>query len=116
VASVGLSGQVVVASVPHFGPGPPFFGISSRASRDPSSDEIWPLARVRQFQWLSRGASPTDKWMALVKLASLFETRSHAVAADSASHGATLGTVLVRLERTSVHLFIFQRALYCSAH
>jgi len=31
--------------------------------------------------------------------------------------GAPLwGTVVVRLERTSVHLFIFQRALHCPAH
>src|SRR5262249_19210550 len=33
-----------------------------------------------------------------------------------ASPGATLGTIFVRLERTSTHLFIFQRALYCLAH
>src|SRR5215470_2812674 len=46
--------------------------------------------------------------MALVKLAPLLETRWHAVAADCASRGATLGTVFVRLERTSAHLFIFK--------
>jgi hypothetical protein len=77
-------------------------------SSEPGNVIDFVAAKVTILSHSPTGVSPTDKWTALVKLASLVETRWHAVAADCASRRATLGTVFVRLERTSAHLFIFK--------
>ena len=91
---------------------PEFYPEQPKNSSEPGNVIDFVAAKVTVSPISLCGASPTDKLMAFVKLASLAETRSHAVAADRASRGAALGTIFVRLERTSVHLFIFQRALY----
>jgi len=87
-----------------------------KKSSEPGNVIDFVAAKVTGSPIAPCGASPTDELMALVKLASLAETRWHAVATDCASRDATLGTIFVQLERTSAHLFIFQRALYCPAH